>query len=230
MAGIKVTLVASRIIALHGFLGRPTDFRALGLANLVAPDIFLTPISGLHHWARRFNSHMNDKPILLGYSMGGRLLLHCLIDNPTLYKAAIIIAAHPGLESVREREDRLAQDYVWAQRFRTDGWQELMAAWNDRGTLKSSEPVIRNERQFTRTALVQALRCFSLGKQEYLIPKINALPIPILWLEENTVNHGQKLVLKHQRSLVVKFSQGGHRFMFTQPNLVATTIGKFLLE
>ena len=47
---------------------------------------------------------------LLGYSMGGRLALHALLEKDHPWQAAVIISAHPGLESEPERADRRASD------------------------------------------------------------------------------------------------------------------------
>lgn len=223
--------MADKIIALHGFLGKPVDFKPLNLDNLIAPHIFLTPTESLSMWAKRFNQTVKRGSILLGYSMGARLALHCLIDDPTLFKAAIIMAAHPGIKNPHERNLRLYSDYVWAEHFLRAPWAELLSAWNSSKALKSSPPLMREEHDFHRPSLRGSLRSFSLGHQCYLPPAINELSLPILWLfaaEEST--KCADVFLKHKKSRKIAMEKGGHRFMFESPLLINYKIQKFLTQ
>lgn len=219
----------NRIIALHGFLGSPKDFSPLGLSGLLAPDLFRMPIGPMKNWAKRFNHVCPDGATLLGYSMGARLAIHCLLADPHKYKAAIILAAHPGFPSPALRMMRLKRDYCWAKKFVTMPWHELMSAWNHQIVFSNSQAVLRQENDFRRAELSTSLRCFSVGQQEYLIPQINDLNIPILWLApEQETRHVDGLMLKNPLSKLEIIPEGGHRFMFERPKLVADHINEYL--
>ena len=56
----------------------------------------------------------NARNILVGYSMGGRLGLHALVDDPGLWSRAVLVSAHPGLFGEEERILRMARDAEWA--------------------------------------------------------------------------------------------------------------------
>lgn len=58
---------------------------------------------------------VTGRKILVGYSMGGRLALHALLEGG-LWDAAILISPHPGLESEEERAARRAGDAEWGSR------------------------------------------------------------------------------------------------------------------
>lgn len=222
-------IVVSKIIALHGFLGRPKDFQPLRLKGLYAPDILATNLSYLTPWSHRFNQMAPDKCILLGYSMGGRLALHCLLDDPKKYTAAIILAAHPGIENRRERKQRLACDLMWAHKFQNLSLGDAIQSWNQAPIFSNSILVPRQEHDFSRRTLINALWYFSLGRQEFLSPLINQLPMPILWLyPRGEIAKINQISLKHQSSKIIGMDQGGHRFLFSEPMKTASLIKEFL--
>lgn len=220
--------MSTPIIALHGFLGRPSDFLSLSLAPLRAIDIFRTIPSSLPSWAQRFNQHQQQKSILLGYSMGGRAALHCLLDKPELYKAAIIVVAHPGLKDEVLKQQRRYSDALWAAKFAEKKWPALIEEWENTPALKSSVPIFRREEEFDRTSLMLFMRHFSLGTQDYLLPALNELSVPILWLgaQKEALNY-QGLCLKHPYSQQISID-GSHRFIFEDPKKVRTIILNFL--
>ncbi|MCX6865074.1 MAG: hypothetical protein NTV46_02435, partial [Verrucomicrobia bacterium] len=77
---------------------------------------------------------------LLGYSMGGRLALHALLEENPPWQAAIIVSAHPGLEAEAERETRRTADAAWAHQALTGNWQEFLAAWDAQPMLGITAP------------------------------------------------------------------------------------------
>lgn len=215
----------SRIIALHGFLGEPKDFSAFDL-DIDAPKIASWSLSSLNEWACGFNQWLKS-PVVLGYSMGGRLALHSLIKNPEI-KAAIIIAAHPGLSDADIKSSRLQADKSWAQRFLSEPWSELIAAWNEQAIFNKSKVLIRHEEDFNRSELAGFLDNFSLGRQDDLLLAINQLPLPILWLAP--MSEREKIAglnFKNSRSRLMLID-GGHRFIFDDPKKYSLLIKEFL--
>lgn len=216
------------LIALSGFLGLPSDFRQLKL-ELWSPMLYRSEPGPLKLWARRFNRGLNRSCVIMGYSMGGRLALHALLANPKQYRAAIIIAAHPGLSTPRARALRLEHDLVWAQRFKTLAWSELLKLWEQRPVLRSSMKIKRHEQDYCRQNLARTLRYFSLGNQDYLIPAINQLTQPILWLSPQSESEPlMHLKLAHHHSKLILVPNSGHRLIFEQAHLIASSIRKFL--
>lgn len=121
--------------------------------------------------------------VLIGYSLGGRIALHALLAAPERWRAAVIVSAHPGLESEAECAARLAHDEAWARRFESEAWDDLMTAWHAQPVFAGRAPTApRREADFDRAALAHALRAWSLGTQENLRPALRALRFPVLWL------------------------------------------------
>lgn len=216
------------LIGFHGFLGRPTDLYALDISGLSAVDILSEPVLPLQHWAQTFNQKIRSSVGILGYSLGGRLALHCLCEDEKKYSFAIILSANPGFKNPEERALRLVNDKHWAQKFLDDPWDALIAEWDNQPVLRSSVPPVRQEKDFDRTKLSQALTLFSLGHQEDLRTNISQLSIPILWLcpsAEKAQLDG--ISFKHPQSQII-IVEGSHRFFMESPAKTRGLIVDFL--
>ena len=135
------------IHALHGNLGSGSDWTALGIEDLRAVDLWSWqeqhPGITLTKFGEAFAAEVeaiDPQPILLGYSLGGRLALQAMTARPFLWKAAILVSTHPGLASENEREERLETDHRWASRARVEDWAEFLESWNRQPVLASSMP------------------------------------------------------------------------------------------
>lgn len=178
------------IYALHGFLGLPSDWDNLDLPKK-AIDIFSfgTPSAdfSLQDWAKSFNQiisattpHLNN--ILLGYSLGGRLAMHALVDNPSLWKGAVLVSAHPGLPDTQQKKIRLEQDEAWAQRFENEPWDPLMTSWNSLPIFAKSQKIFRKETDYNRNQLANTMRFWSLAHQDNLIPALSQFKMPLQYI------------------------------------------------
>ena len=122
---------------------------------------------------------------LLGYSMGGRLALHALLENAHPWQAAVIVSAHPGLESEDERASRRASDAQWATRALAGNWQEFLSQWNSQDVLASSpqrDPQASNSLVTRRREIARSFMDWSLGNQEPLWDRLREINVPVLWI------------------------------------------------
>lgn len=191
------------VVALHGFLGLPADWQeslatieskieskedTKGDFDLLTPDLSVwatrAEITNLASFAHSFNravrkrmEETQDKVILAGYSMGGRLAIQCLFDDPDLYAGAVLVSTHFGLdESDRAgREARVSSDQAWAERLRKNAWEKSWSEWNAQPVLRpgtrarstSAEGSVRGSRlEGRREAWARALEMWSLGRQD----------------------------------------------------------------
>lgn len=242
------------IHALHGFLGLPRDWDLFESAvqdhrgrpvRLVKHNLWeeLAALDdkSLKGWAREFNQGIEGKHVLVGYSMGGRLAMHALLDNPHNWAGAVLISAHPGLATPEEREARKKNDEKWAERWRSEKWSEVWKAWQSQPVFKTTtQPAVvteRTEKEFDRELLAEGMTTWSLSQQENLLEPILKLKKPILWLagDEDTkfkAIHMQiaKKAARDGRTLH-KFGviQGaGHRLPWDQPELFLTALQRFI--
>jgi 2-succinyl-6-hydroxy-2,4-cyclohexadiene-1-carboxylate synthase len=228
-----------RVWALSGFLGLPADWNFLPWKNLTAVDWQMFALNSLPEWGKAFNHWVvqqgKEPRILMGYSLGGRLALHALIDKPQLWQAAIIVSAHTGLTDNQERLIRLQRDQGWAKRFECENWISLMEAWNGQEVFAAdSFSFNRQESDYQRVKLVQALVGGSLGSQADLRQKVASLPFPILWITGNQ-DHcycqiAQSLAFSHPYSYWKQIERAGHRVPWSQPQAFSEAIATFLKQ
>lgn len=216
-----------QLYALHGCLGLPSDWNALPIPHH-AIDLFKVspfPVT-LKEWGHHFNDSIHKEPhslnILLGYSLGGRLALHALLEREDLWDGAILLSTHPGLKTDAEKQLRLKEDAMWAQHFLNDPWQDLMQRWSKRDVFKGSVMLPRNEEDFSRKDLAYAMQEWSLGHQEDLRPALQHLPIPLLWLtgerDAKFTAVGHTIQLNCPQSNIKVLKEAGHRVPWDSPN------------
>lgn len=210
------------IVALHGFLGSPKDWEPWDnlLPIAIKPeDNFQTFAKELNAWAK---AEIKAPRALMGYSLGGRLALHALLDDPSIWSKGILISTHPGLASEEERIKRLQHDQEWAKRFCNDPWEVLMRDWEAQGVFKNeTHRFIRNETDYKREELAKWLTHFSLGIQEDLLPKISTISIPLTWVtgehDHNYRNFAKQVCENHYHSKGFIIPSAYHRACFANP-------------
>ncbi|MGK7910649.1 MAG: alpha/beta fold hydrolase [Synechococcus sp.] len=143
----------------------------------------------LQHWAqefcRRVQSHAltGESQWLLGYSLGGRLAFHALLNSPEVWAGGIAIAADPGIksgpENQRVREQCLHRDREWGQRFLREPWDRLLQDWDRQAVFAGYKCGIeRLETAFDRHRIAQLFDSFSKGRQADLWPALAQLDRP----------------------------------------------------
>jgi 2-succinyl-6-hydroxy-2,4-cyclohexadiene-1-carboxylate synthase len=226
------------IHAIHGFLGLPSDWNFL-ISNIaghsvkaIDPFRICSPDKGLTEWGKRFHeSHTHKPSILLGYSLGARLAMHALIQNPAAYQAAILISGHFGIQDETAKKERNINDKVWAHRFLIEDWEPLLHSWNKQPVFQGSLPQQRSEKLFCRKKLASALTGWSLSRQHDLKDALENLDIPILWIAgEADSAHATRvktLKFKHRLSKTWIAPNAGHRVPWDIPNLFIQQVEQF---
>ena len=229
-----------RVIALHGFLGLASDWDLVGLDELESIDLWTDVGDDLAHWAHRFNTEireMNLRPILLGYSMGGRLAMEAVLQAPELYRGAVFVSTNPGLPNATkaDRDARWKSDQHWAERIRKEPWETWLQDWNAQSVLQTPPTATiqlkRNEKDFDRERLASALLSWSLARQADQREKLRRLEVPVLFVSgaEDTKFTAllQSLTLAPAQSLKV-VAGAGHRVPWDQPQAFARVVREFL--
>lgn len=229
----------STIWAIPGFLGLSSDWDFLDWKNLIGVNLHPFAWDSLFEWGIQFNAWVEKQEknpaILMGYSLGGRLALHALLDRPQQWQAAIIISAHIGIENVQEKEKRWQRDQKWTQRFEREDWVSLMQAWNAQEVFKQDDfHFNRQEKQYQRAQLMQCLMQGSLGQQANLREQIASLSVPLLWItggqDHSYCQLAQTLSFAHPQSRWKKIEQAGHRVPWAQSKAFSQCVQAFLEE
>jgi 2-succinyl-6-hydroxy-2,4-cyclohexadiene-1-carboxylate synthase len=187
---------AGPLWCLHGALGEAADWR--GLAGRLAVQGRVVRAVDLWRFLacrpmglKQFGSALNEEAraeggqgkVLLGYSMGGRLALHALLDRrPGPWVAAVIVSAHPGLEDEEQRAKRRGSDADWAAKALRGDWAAMLNEWNTQPVLAGGPAPDRGALVGRRQMVARSFIDWSLGGQEPLWDRLVEMRLPVLWV------------------------------------------------
>jgi len=232
------------LVTLHGFWGRGQDLKPVAEKLLAqnsqwqwwAPDIFsvpeLSPENDFATWSYHFNAQVEQRSqgapvVAIGYSLGGRLLLHALFQSPQLYRSAVLLSAHPGLTNKVEIDQRLQWENLWKRKFLEQPWIDLWKEWNSQGVLANSKQNrIPVEEGSIRHKLAKALEIWSPTRHLISREEISRGAAPLLWIagekDEKYVHHYQNLAAN-----TLFLSDAGHRLHLDRPDELARIVSQF---
>lgn len=173
--------------------------------------------------------------ILLGYSMGGRLALHTLLENQEPWQAAVIISAHPGLENASEQAARRAADADWASRALLGDWASFLTDWSSQPILSDAD--LGNDRSRAsrlsqrRREIARSFVDWSLGEQKPLWERLPEIRIPMLWIT-GAMDHKFSSLANRAASLMpnathICIPNAGHRVPWQNTDAFCETIANF---
>ncbi|MCU0797663.1 MAG: alpha/beta fold hydrolase [Akkermansiaceae bacterium] len=187
------------IWCLHGAVGMAEDWKGLVVPGWAVKRVDLwrfldcCPMS-MPEFGRALNEEAAATPgkkVLLGYSMGGRLALHALLEKGLgpQWEAAVIVSAHPGLEEESDRAARRAADAEWAGRAIHGEWADFLGKWNAQDVLAAGEGKSglslgdRSKLAPRRNSVARSFIDWSLGAQEPLGERVRReISCPLLWM------------------------------------------------
>ena len=119
----------------------------------------------------------------VGYSMGGRFVLHLALAYPHLLQSMVLLSATGGISSDDERNERRAADEVLAEEIETGGVDAFLERWLALPMFATLPEYARNlDDRATNTAagLAGSLRLAGTGSQLPLWDRISHITAPTL--------------------------------------------------
>jgi len=235
---------------LHGAVGMAADWRGFA-KNLAATAIGSRAVDlwrfleccplPLPDFAKALNADASGEVFrgngraLLGYSMGGRMALHALLEKDHPWQAAVIVSAHPGLETETERAARRASDTEWATQALAGNWQTFLDNWNAQAVLgKTSprDPQASGRLVMRRREIARSFVDWSLGTQEPLWDRLHEINIPVLWIAgENDPKFlalAERAVSLMPNATLATAPGSGHRVPWEAETWFADQVARFL--
>lgn len=234
---------------LHGAVGLAADWRpltqALAEARIGSRAVDLwrflecEPMP-LDRFGAAFNADAGGSVergprILIGYSMGGRLALHALLQPDHPWKAAVIIGAHPGIEDESERSKRAATDAQWASHALMGSWSDFLHDWEQQAILQGTAPRDAHDSarlQLRRREIARSFVDWSLGNQTPLWERLPEIGIPVLWVvgehDEKFRALGERACAGIPHATLAIAPGAGHRVPWQAGEWLAETIRRFL--
>ncbi|MBK1882530.1 alpha/beta fold hydrolase [Luteolibacter pohnpeiensis] len=172
---------------------------------------------------------------LLGYSMGGRLALHALLEKNHPWQAAVIVSAHPGLESEDERSARRTNDTQWAGRAFTSDWRQFLEAWEKQPVLAGAsarDPQAGAGLVSRRQEIARSFVDWSLGAQQPLWERLREIDVPVLWVvgerDEKFCALAERAVSLIPKVRLAIAPEAGHRVPWAAEEWFASQVADFV--
>lgn len=212
----------------HGLSDCPVDASRYSMTQAVADLVAVLDHLGVQRTA------------LLGYSMGGRLALHFALAAPQRLAALVLESASAGIESEPERAARRASDEALAADIESQGLEAFADRWQALPLFASQQrlpaEVLARQRQrrvaSSAPGLANSLRGMGTGTQEYLLPRLSELRLPVLLLAGEADARYASLTREMQRlipgSRAEVVPEAGHAVHLEQPEIYAGLVGEFL--
>ena len=246
------------VVFLHGFTGSIDDWSDLikELEDLYEPiSINLAGHGTSAHTAdiseytidaeidrllRLVNSHMIEKFVLAGYSMGGRIALSFACRYPDRLRGLILESTTAGIKDEDERRLRIKSDEELARFIESsdievfvDRWMSLplFASQNKMPPGKLMELRARKLRN-SRTALANSLRAAGTGRMEPLWEQISNLSMPVV-LITGLLDTKFTEINKKMASLIpdckhIVSDDAGHTVHFEKPDMYHQVVKDFI--
>jgi 2-succinyl-6-hydroxy-2,4-cyclohexadiene-1-carboxylate synthase len=144
--------------------------------------------SALHAGLRtgaRLIADQGGEATYLGYSMGGRFVLHLALALPELVRGLVVIGAAGGIDDPAARADRQAVDEAMAERIEAEGVEAFVTAWLAQplfAGLPASARFVEERAENTVVGLAESLRQAGTGAQDPLWGRLHRLAMPVLVL------------------------------------------------
>ncbi len=221
------TLVAFDIVG-HGESDAPADVEHYRTETCAADLVEAATKLGLPraHW--------------LGYSMGGRTVLHVAATYPEAMRSLVLVGASPGIDCAEDRLARRSADEALARRVEYEGverfvdyWEEIpLFATQKRLPLEIRASVRGGRLRNTTAGLANSLRGMGAGAQEPLHEQLASLTMPALLLagseDAKYVTQGHEIAARMPRARFVAVEGAGHAAHLEQPERCVELIRGFL--
>ncbi len=196
--------LSAAVLFLHGFMGSSADWREVmgtigDRASCIAVDLpghgaslgmaqdTYTIEGAARAVIRTMDGLEVTRPVVAGYSMGGRLALYLALRYPERCAGLFLESASPGLESAGERAARRAADESKAKCLESGDFEVFLRGWYRQPLFVS---LARDENLLHRTVearrrndpkeLAISLRGMGTGSQPSLWGELEGLAVPAL--------------------------------------------------
>jgi 2-succinyl-6-hydroxy-2,4-cyclohexadiene-1-carboxylate synthase len=169
-----------------------------------------------------------ERPVVVGYSMGGRLALYLALRHPERCAGLFLESASPGIENPAERRARREADEERARRLESGDFETFLADWYRQPLFASLarherlvEKIVEARRGNDPGELARSLRGLGAGSQPSLWDELAGLQVPTLAvageLDEKYVGIASRMTTLNPRLRTVVVPGAGHNVRLEAP-------------
>lgn len=239
------------ILFLHGFMGSVADWRDVRAAldgshrclavdlpghgaslDLAHPEAYTA--GGAARALLDLLDELNvERPVIVGYSMGGRLALYLALRYPERSAGLFLESASPGIEDPAEQRARREVDEERARRLESGDLETFLADWYRQPLFASlAQAMIEARSNNDPGELARSLRGMGAGSQPSLWKELAGLQAPTLAvageLDKKYVRIASRMatLTPHTQSAVVP--SAGHNVRLEAPKAYLALLQNFL--
>ena len=222
------------IVFLHGFLGAGSDWGEI--AAPLAEDYFCVCPDLPGHGAnitRDFDAQLSipqlalelralcaalslSAPIVVGYSLGGRVALAAAVRHPEIMQALMLESTSAGLDTEAERQARAATDDARAAVLLADGIAAFMRTWYAAPLFESLQM-----RPQLLAKLQAARMCNDARWMSKVVSELSPGRAASVWAELPSVRLRTLLLAG---ALDVRYTESAQRMCAAMPNAICTVV------
>jgi 2-succinyl-6-hydroxy-2,4-cyclohexadiene-1-carboxylate synthase len=181
-----------------------------------------------------------EKIILAGYSMGGRLALCYAHTYPERVLGLILESASPGIKERMQREKRIKEDAELAKYISMHSTRDFIELWVNREIFTTQlrfseekrEEILKRKLRNNQIGLTNSLLGFSTGKMPDLYSRLNDISAKTLLLtgeldtKFTTLNKNVEKLFPSAKHKIIK--NAGHTIHLEEPEKYSAAINLFL--
>lgn len=246
------------VVALHGFTGDvatwdsfsgaaqheysvvSVDMLGHGASDAPASPVLYGMPATIQALAEVLDRLQIERAHWLGYSMGGRVALAAAISLGKRTLSLILESASPGLRTVEERQARMGDDGVLANRIEKVGIAAFVDYWESLSLWASQARLPRTVRERLRAqrlnnnpaGLANSLRGIGTGAQPPLHDRLGELRAPVLLIAGEEDVKFSAIAGEMSRAMpgsrLCTIPESGHAVHLEQPDTFNRTLLEFL--
>jgi 2-succinyl-6-hydroxy-2,4-cyclohexadiene-1-carboxylate synthase len=178
---------------------------------------------------------IGSKATYVGYSLGGRALLHAALMYPNLVQRLVTIGANPGIDDDDERAKRREADDALVARMEEIGLEAFLREWVALplfGNLALSPSDWTDRLRNTVEGLSSSLRMAGTGAQTSLWPRLRELNMPVLAMagadDTKFAAIAQQIATMAPRARAALVPGAAHAAHLQRPDVVIAAVAEFL--
>jgi len=232
-----------RLVLAHGFTQNARCWGSFGATCADTFDVMAVDAPG-HGWsgydsvdlerAGRLIVEAGGPGHYVGYSMGGRMLLHAALSGAVEIQSLILIGASPGIEDSAARAERQAHDANLARHIMDVGTENFVNEWLAQpmfADLTDEESAKVKRFENSPEGMAASLNNCGAGAQTPLWGWLSTLSVPVLVIAgSNDAKYsaiGQRMVeLIGSNSRFVNI-EGGHAVHLQNPAVTAAVVASW---
>jgi 2-succinyl-6-hydroxy-2,4-cyclohexadiene-1-carboxylate synthase len=236
-----------RVVLVHGFTQTGRSWaRVEGRLRRLRPDLeIVTPDLAGHGrhadvatdlWgAAAMIGDLAGSATYVGYSLGGRVVLHLALARPEVVTSMALVGATPGIVDDDERSRRVAADLALADRIEAIGVDAFVDEWLAQpifATLDPSHADRAGRSGQSASGLAASLRQCGAGAQSPLWDRLAEITVPTLVvagdLDTKFTEIGRAMAGAMPDATFTGIADAGHSVPLEQPDRLAEVLAGWL--